>query len=236
MTLDEIGVRLESARGKIDRIYCHWTGAPYQLVECLAYHVVIDRGGYCHVIHEDFTECLAHTWHRNSRSIGVALACCRDACCYYDAPSGVDLGREPPTEAQIEALAMFCARAVEGLGLSVSDIYTHAEMAAFDGYGIGSGDPDMRWDLLYVPDYGDGGVGVTHQGLVDEVGADEAGASGDEDVHRTRSDEWELRAPGARHGRRHHATGLPGGPLGPRRARRGLQERRRPPCPSPASP
>jgi len=50
MTLDEIGARLEAARGKIDRIYCHWTGAPYQLVECLAYHVVIDRGGYCHVI------------------------------------------------------------------------------------------------------------------------------------------------------------------------------------------
>ena len=84
-------------------------------------------------------------------------ACCRDACCYYDAPSGVDLGCEPPTEAQVEALAMFCARAVEELGLSVADIYTHAEMAAFDGYGIGSGDPDMRWDLLYVPDYGDGG-------------------------------------------------------------------------------
>ena len=123
MTLDEIGTRLEAARGRTDRIYCHWTGAPYQLVECLAYHVVIDRGGYCHVIHEDFTECLAHTWHRNSRSIGAALACCRDA----------------------------------ELGLSVSDIYTHAEMAAFDGYGIGSGDPDMRWDLLYVPDYGDGG-------------------------------------------------------------------------------
>ena len=74
MTLDEIGTRLEAARGRTDRIYCHWTGAPYQLVECLAYHVVIDRGGYCHVIHEDFTECLAHTWHRNSRSIGAALA------------------------------------------------------------------------------------------------------------------------------------------------------------------
>lgn len=157
MTLDEIGARLEPARGKIDRIYCHWTGAPYQLVECLAYHVVIDRGGYCHVIHEDFTECLAHTWRRNSRSIGVALACCRDACCYYDAPSGVDLGREPPTEAQVEALAMFCAEAVEKLELPVSSIYTHAEMAASDGYGIGSGDPDVRWDLLYVPDYGDGG-------------------------------------------------------------------------------
>lgn len=29
---------------------------------------------------------------------------------------------------------------------------------------------------------GDGGIGVAYQGLVDEVGADEAGASGDEDV------------------------------------------------------
>ena len=45
MTLDEIGTRLEAARGRIDRIYCHWTGAPYQLVECLVYHVVLDRGG-----------------------------------------------------------------------------------------------------------------------------------------------------------------------------------------------
>ena len=50
MTLDEIGARLEAARRRIDRIYCHWTGAPYQLVECLAYHVVIDRGGYCHCL------------------------------------------------------------------------------------------------------------------------------------------------------------------------------------------
>lgn len=107
MTLDEIGTRLEAARGRTDRIYCHWTGAPYQLVECLAYHVVIDRGGYCHVIHEDFTECLAHTWHRNSRSIGVALACCRDACCYYDAPSGVDLG---------------CGAANRGAGGSACDV------------------------------------------------------------------------------------------------------------------
>lgn len=126
MTLDEIGTRLEAARGRIDRIYCHWTGAPYQLVECLAYHVVIDRGGYCHVIHEDFTECLAHTWHRNSRSIGAALACCRDACCYYDAPSGVDLGREPPTEAQVEALR--CS--ARGLWKSLDcryQIFTHMQ-------------------------------------------------------------------------------------------------------------
>ena len=57
----------------------------------------------------------------------------------------------------MHAATMFCAEAVEKLELPVSSIYTHAEMAASDGYGIGSGDPDMRWDLLYVPDYGDGG-------------------------------------------------------------------------------
>ena len=53
---------------------------------------------------------------------------------------------------------------------------------------------------------------MAHQGLVDEVGADEAGASGDEDVHRTRSDTWELGALSAHHGRRHHATGARSSP------------------------
>lgn len=166
MTLDEIGARLEAARGRIDRIYCHWTGAPYQLVECLAYHVVIDRGGYCHVIHEDFTECLAHTWHRNSRSIGIAMACCKDAVCYYDHPDGVDLGSEPPTSAQIEAMAMLTAKAEQILGLTTDDVYTHAEIAQIDGYGVDSGDPDMRWDLLYLPDYGNGGVLVPGGDLI----------------------------------------------------------------------
>lgn len=85
----------------------------------------------------------------NSRDVPFyPVAVYQEKCCF---------SAKRHSEAQVEALAMFCARAVEELGLSVSDIYTHAEMAAFDGYGIGSGDPDMRWDLLYVPDYGDGG-------------------------------------------------------------------------------
>ncbi len=157
MALEEIEKALCRARGGVERIYCHWTGAPYRMVEFLAYHIVIDRGGYFHVMHGDFTRRLSHTWRRNSRSIGVALACCRDACCYYDAPSGVDLGSEPPTERQVESLAMFCGAAMDILGLRMEDIYTHAEIAAIDGYGIESGDADMRWDLLYVPDYGNQG-------------------------------------------------------------------------------
>lgn len=70
MTLDEIGTRLEAARGRIDRIYCHWTGAPYQLVECLAYHVVIDRGGYCHVIPFQVSFPVTH-WSQTPRHLTV---------------------------------------------------------------------------------------------------------------------------------------------------------------------
>lgn len=157
MTLEEIEAYLALARGEADRIYCHWTGAPYRMTAFPAYHAVIDQCGYLHVTHTDFTKRLSHTWKRNSRSIGIALACCYDACCYYDASGGVDLGSEPPTAAQIEALSMFCAAATEKLELPVSEIYTHAEIATADGYGVGSGDPDMRWDLLYLPDYGNEG-------------------------------------------------------------------------------
>ena len=48
---------------------------------------------------------------------------------------------------------MLVAKAEEILGLTADDVYTHAEIAEIDGYGITSGDPDMRWDLLYLPDY-----------------------------------------------------------------------------------
>lgn len=155
--IEEITKHLMSAKGEIDRIYAHWTAAPYRMTDFMAYHAVIDRGGCFHVMHSDFTRVLSHTWRRNGRSLGVAMACACGACCWYDAPSGVDLG-EVPSEEQIEALALFCGYALFYLGLSAGDIYTHAEIAKTDGYGIGSGDPDMRWDLLYLPDYENNGV------------------------------------------------------------------------------
>ena len=98
MTLKEIEVLLQNAAGSIGRVYEHWTGCDESVVKLPDYTVVIDRTGGYHVMHEDFTEKLAHTWHRNSRSIGIAMACCKDAVCYYDHPDGVDLGSEPPTK------------------------------------------------------------------------------------------------------------------------------------------
>lgn len=166
MTLNEIEVLLQNAVGYIDRIYEHWTGCDGEVVNLPDYTVVIDRTGGYHVMHEDFTERLAHTWHRNSRSIGIAMACCKDAICYYDHPDGIDLGSEPPTAAQIEAMAMLTAKAEEILGLTADDVYTHAEIAEIDGYGVSSGEPDMRWDLLYLPDYSNGGVLVPGGDLI----------------------------------------------------------------------
>ena len=104
--IEEITKHLMSAKGEIDRIYAHWTAAPYRMTDFMAYHAVIDRGGCFHVMHSDFTRVLSHTWRRNGRSLGVAMACACGACCWYDAPSGVDLG-EAPSEEQIEALALF---------------------------------------------------------------------------------------------------------------------------------
>jgi len=139
MTLKEIEVFLQNAVGGIDRIYEHWTGCDGEVVNLSDYTVVIDRTGGYHVMHEDFTERLAHTWHRNSRSIGIAMACCKDAICYYDHPDGIDLGSEPPTAAQIEAMAMLTAKAEEILGLTADDVYTHAEIAEIDGYLLSGG-------------------------------------------------------------------------------------------------
>ncbi len=74
MTLNEIEKLLQKASGGIDRIYEHWTGCDGSVVNLPDYTVVIDRTGGYHVMHEDFTEKLAHTWHRNSQSIGIAMA------------------------------------------------------------------------------------------------------------------------------------------------------------------
>ncbi|MBR1662635.1 MAG: hypothetical protein IJ694_10255, partial [Acidaminococcaceae bacterium] len=31
-------------------------------------------------------------------------------------------------------------------------VMTHCEIAFIDGYGPGDGDPDMRWDLWFLPE------------------------------------------------------------------------------------
>ena len=65
----------------------------------------------------------------------------------------IDFGSEPPTETQIEVMAKLVAVLCDELHLPITyeTVQTHCEAAFEDAYGPGDGDPDMRWDLWFLP-------------------------------------------------------------------------------------
>ena len=93
---------------------------------------------------------LAHTYHRNSGAVGITLACCVGA-------TSENLGSEPPTSAQIEAMAQVVVAVADGLWLTIdkNHVLTHGE-AADNEDGIYPHDPYgpkstcERWDLEYL--------------------------------------------------------------------------------------
>ncbi len=139
------------ARGSIDRIYLHWTAGHYTDVYD-DYHLNIGPSGELYLTCKEFTETKAHTWHRNTGSIGIALCCAVGATAHNG--SDTHFGNEPPTALQIETMAQTVAIMTLCLGLEISvlTVTTHCEAALFDGYGPHSGDPQLRWDLWYLPD------------------------------------------------------------------------------------
>ena len=140
-------------RGKIKHIYLHWTAGRYnQFFD--DYHLNIDGDGKVYRTCSSLDELKAHTYKRNSGSIGITLCCALDASWQGPEP---DLGSCPPTTLQLVALAKVVAVLCAGLGLAVDAdaVMTHAEAALVDGYGAGSGDSETRWDLYWVLD-GDG--------------------------------------------------------------------------------
>lgn len=132
------------------KVYLHWTAGRYgQKYE--EYHINIDQDGTLWVSTDDFAEILPHTWHRNTASVAVAL------CCGYGATSN-NLGKFPPTAAQIEAMAQVVAALAQALWLTIDRdrVMTHAEAADnIDGllpegeeYGPCNG--CERWDLQFL--------------------------------------------------------------------------------------
>lgn len=97
---------------------------------------------------ESDDELKAHTWHKNTGRIGIALACC------YNATSE-NIGSYPPTEAQIEMACALAGRLIKEHGIKEDEVKSHAEWATIDGYGPGSGDPETRWDL-WIPNWKNG--------------------------------------------------------------------------------
>lgn len=128
------------ARGHINRIYLHWSAGRYNQ-SFDDYHINILGDGTIDLTCNSFTDKKAHTWLRNTGAIGITLAC------MYDGKPW-NFGDYPPTPQQIETLAQVVSKLCIEIGIPLDEVYTHAEIADVDGYGINDSDPDMRWDLL----------------------------------------------------------------------------------------
>lgn len=177
VTLNELSAMASDAReaiweaaqeyGREPKIYLHWTAGHYHQ-KFDDYHVNIDKDGRIFVSTDDLSEVLAHTWRRNSGSVGITLDCCAGA-------TSDDLGSEPPTFKQIEAMAQCIQVVADALWLTIDmkHVMTHGEAAdnmdglnAHEDYGPQS--TVERWDLqflgtdespVYTADYDDPATG-----------------------------------------------------------------------------
>ncbi len=129
------------------KTYWHWTaGGHYAIFG--DYHFCICGNGEI-VNTKPLEEIPAATWQRNTGSIAIALCCCEGAEAYRD-PWRTDLGDAPPTDAQIESLAMLSAAIADVFEIPIDDSHfmTHAEAADIDGYGPAT--TCERWDLAVL--------------------------------------------------------------------------------------
>lgn len=154
VSLDYVKSLAAQYRGSINNIYIHWTAGGYDQVFG-DYHFCITGDGSINLMHSDLLSVLAHTWHRNTGNIGIALCCCYDAEIWADGT--FDLGSMPPTEAQIESVSKLLAVLATELDIPVTKdrIMTHAEVADIDGYGpayMGTSQFE-KWDLWKLEDY-----------------------------------------------------------------------------------
>ncbi|WP_293729644.1 peptidoglycan recognition family protein [uncultured Phascolarctobacterium sp.] len=140
------------ARGQIQRLYLHWTAGRYGQFFS-DYHLNIGGGGEIFQTCVSLTERKAHTWRRNTGAVGIALCCAYGAFLDADGEPVYPQGFEP-TQAQVAKLAAVIAVLCKGMGLppDAAHVATHCEVAELDGYGPGSGDADLRWDLAWLPD------------------------------------------------------------------------------------
>ena len=150
MTLRELFDLGKQAKGRITHLYLHWTAGRYQQFFA-DYHLNLDGEGQLYQTCSRVTDLKAHTYQRNSGAIGIALCCALDASWNGERP---DLGTYPPTLKQLQNVAKVVAVLCAALGIELTpeSVMTHAEAAAFDGYGPGSGDRDTRGDLAWVQD------------------------------------------------------------------------------------
>lgn len=138
-------------------IVFHWTAGRYNQTfkdyhYCITYDPKKKKAFVLKTCAAD-TDKKAHTWHRNTGRIGIALCCCLNA-------TDKNLGAYPPAEQQIEVAAALAGSLIKKYSIATEEIRTHAEWAFDDGYGLYSGDPETRWDL-WVENWKDYGKNLT---------------------------------------------------------------------------
>lgn len=143
------------AYGREPKIYLHWSAGHY-FQKFGDYHVNIVGDGRIYVSTDNLAEVLAHTYRRNSGSVGISLCCCAGA-------TTNDLGDEPPTAAQIEAMAQAIQVVCDAMWLTIdkAHVLTHGEAAnnedgdwschrPYAWWNDSYGDGDTRGDLEYL--------------------------------------------------------------------------------------
>jgi len=125
--------------GRPIKIYIHWSAGHYDQY-FTDYHINVGQGGELFISTDDFNEYKLHTYHRNSGAVAISAACA------YNAQSTDDLGPEPPTEQQVEAIAQALAvlTNVFNIPMDNTHVMTHAEAAD-------NMDGDSRWHEPYGP-------------------------------------------------------------------------------------
>lgn len=151
ITHKELHKLAREARGYAKKIYLHWTAGNYNDAYD-DYHFNIGKDGELYITCKTLLETKSHTYNRNKESVSIALCCCAEGRLYGH--GRVDFGEQPPTPVQLEKMSQVIAILAHALEIDItfSNVMTHAEAAFMDGYGPGSGDKEMRWDLWYLPD------------------------------------------------------------------------------------
>lgn len=139
-----------------DRITCHWSAGDYNTVYG-NYHLSITGDGRIFTPVDSFDVKLSHSWKDNTGNIGICL--CAGHLAYLNGTSNYSLGECPPTDVQLDTMAQCIATIMKGTGISLDNVYTHAERALKFGYGPYQGDPDTRWDLWFLKEGDEHGTG-----------------------------------------------------------------------------
>ena len=132
-------------------LFLHWSAGHYGQ-HWSDYHLQVDGNSKIYRNDSELDDTLAHTWHRNTNAIGLSFCGCFDA--RANSGEDLDMGTEPVTAEMLETMAKLIAVITEEFRLPITEdtVMTHCEAAELDDYGPGSGDPQTRWDLWYLPD------------------------------------------------------------------------------------